>query len=94
MYHTILVPLDGSKRAEAILPHVEDLVQRYESTVILLGVMEPEPAVITPEPFYTSLDPQMYRQRVSEIKYYLTAKKRDFQRKGIKAQIEVGEGPI
>jgi nucleotide-binding universal stress UspA family protein len=29
MYNTILVPLDGSKRAEAILPHVEDLAGRY-----------------------------------------------------------------
>jgi nucleotide-binding universal stress UspA family protein len=25
MYHKILVPLDGSKRAERILPHVEEL---------------------------------------------------------------------
>ena len=25
MYKTILVPLDGSKRAEAILPHVKNL---------------------------------------------------------------------
>jgi nucleotide-binding universal stress UspA family protein len=28
MYKTILVPLDGSKRAEAILPHVEELARR------------------------------------------------------------------
>jgi len=27
MYNTILVPLDGSKRAEAILSHIEELVQ-------------------------------------------------------------------
>ena len=27
MYHKILVPLDGSKRAEKILPHVEELAK-------------------------------------------------------------------
>ena len=38
MYRTILVPLDGSKRAEAILPHVEDLAQRYHAAVVFLHV--------------------------------------------------------
>ena len=36
MYKTILVPLDGSLRAEAILPHVESLALRLHSAVILL----------------------------------------------------------
>ena len=41
MYHAILVPLDGSKRAEAILPHLEELARRYEARVIFLQVIEP-----------------------------------------------------
>jgi nucleotide-binding universal stress UspA family protein len=40
MYKKILVPLDGSKRAEMILPHVEDLACRYQATVILLTAIE------------------------------------------------------
>ena len=40
MYHKILVPLDGSKRAEKILPHVEELARRYNAKVILLQVVE------------------------------------------------------
>jgi nucleotide-binding universal stress UspA family protein len=40
MYKKILVPLDGSKRAEMILPHVEDLAGRYQATVILLTAIE------------------------------------------------------
>ena len=40
MYNSILVPLDGSKRAEAILPHVENLAGRYGATVIFLRVVE------------------------------------------------------
>jgi nucleotide-binding universal stress UspA family protein len=31
MYRKILVPLDGSKRTEMILPHAEDLAGRYQA---------------------------------------------------------------
>ena len=34
MYQTILVPLDGSARAEHILPHVENLAIQYKAKVI------------------------------------------------------------
>jgi nucleotide-binding universal stress UspA family protein len=37
----ILVPLDGSKVAEAVIPYVEDLAERMDSEVILLRVVEP-----------------------------------------------------
>jgi nucleotide-binding universal stress UspA family protein len=40
MYKTILVPLDGSKRAETILPHVQDLARDHGAKVILLHVIE------------------------------------------------------
>lgn len=36
MYHTILVPLDGSKRAERILSHVEELAHCNHSRVVSL----------------------------------------------------------
>ena len=38
MYHTILVPLDCSPRAEAIRPHGEDLARRYQARVVRLHV--------------------------------------------------------
>jgi len=41
MYKKILVPLDGSERAEKILPHVEELGVRYQASVILLQVIDP-----------------------------------------------------
>ncbi len=40
MYKTILVPLDGSKRAEAVLPHVEEMANRYGDGIIFLRVEE------------------------------------------------------
>ena len=38
MNEKIVVPLDGSKRAEAILAHVEPLAQHLESKLVLLRV--------------------------------------------------------
>jgi nucleotide-binding universal stress UspA family protein len=38
MYKTILVPLDGSSRAEKILPHIEMLAKCMHAKVILLCV--------------------------------------------------------
>lgn len=38
---TILVPLDGSKPSEAVLPYVESLVDTFKSEVKLLFVVEP-----------------------------------------------------
>ena len=42
MYNTILVPLDGSKLAECVLPHVETLVKGSQAKrVIFARVVEP-----------------------------------------------------
>ena len=38
MYSTILVPLDGSKRAEKIIQNVEGLALNNRSKIILLKV--------------------------------------------------------
>jgi nucleotide-binding universal stress UspA family protein len=40
MYSTILVPLDGSKRAEAILSHVEKMAIKFGARVVLLTCVE------------------------------------------------------
>ena len=42
MYQTILVPLDGSKLAECVLPHVETLVRGSQAKrVVFARVVEP-----------------------------------------------------
>ena len=41
MYNIILTPLDGSKRSESILPHVEEMARKFNSKVFLLRVEEP-----------------------------------------------------
>ena len=41
MYQKILLPLDGSRRAEAILPHVENIARRFGARITILVVEEP-----------------------------------------------------
>ncbi len=41
MYNKIVVPLDGSNVAEAVLPYVRELADTLKSQVELLGVVEP-----------------------------------------------------
>jgi nucleotide-binding universal stress UspA family protein len=94
MYHSILVPLDGSKRAEVILPYVEDMALRYQAKVIFIGVVEMEAVVVSVEPIYTQIDEEIYEQRVAQVKAYLEAQCGEFREKGITAKCEVGHGPV
>jgi len=41
MYSRILAPLDGSSRAEAIIPHIEGMATRYGAEILLVRVVEP-----------------------------------------------------
>ena len=88
MYNTILVPLDGSKRAEKILPHVEQLSHCFSSKVVFLQVVN-LPNVIG----YGELFRQGIKQLTKQAESYLSALKRDFQEKGIKAKTYVANGP-
>jgi len=93
MYNTILVPLDGSKRAEAILPHAEDLAQRYYAAVVFLHV-EAYPTVIGYDSMYPVLDqPAIERQR-QEMESCLAAIQSDFREKGITTRTRMVQGPV
>ena len=94
MYKTILVPLDGSKRAEAILPHVEQLAQRYEARVVFIQVIDPPPLMVTPGQPDLALHRQELERRMQEAELYLQTILGEFQRKGIKARMELGQGAV
>ncbi len=93
MYSTILVPLDGSKRAEAILCHVEDLALRYDATVVFLRVVDPVPPRATPVGVYPVLQPDLERRR-EKATSYLAAQEGEFREKGIKTRACVVHGPV
>jgi hypothetical protein len=72
MFRRILVPLDGSKRAETILPHVEDLARRYDkSQVVLLQVVEPILARKDMAGPVSPLDPKVIERVYKNARNYL-----------------------
>ncbi len=95
MYRKILVPLDGSKRAEAILPHVEEMAQLYQAEVILLQVMASDTlsAAAYHRPPHIELD-TMFKQHEEQAKTYLESRHAALQNKGIPACVLVEYGPI
>ena len=94
MYKTILVPLDGSQRAEAILPHAENLAKRYDAKIIFLGVIESPSVIVASEFTDVPPDPKGYERQFEEVKTYLTSQQENLRKKGIDTQQHVGDGPV
>lgn len=90
MYDTILVPLDGSHRAEAILSHVEKLAQCHGSKVVFMQVIEPRPILIDG----TNAVPDLveYEHHLKDARVYLTKWQSTFHEKGIEGRIRLAEG--
>jgi nucleotide-binding universal stress UspA family protein len=94
VYNTILVPLDGSKRAEAILPHVEEIALSCEAKVILVRVVEPVPYVMGPEGIPVMVHQDDLEQRSNQARAYLDARAGEFREKGINVKADVLHGPV
>jgi nucleotide-binding universal stress UspA family protein len=94
MFKTILVPLDGSKRAETILPHVEDLAPRYSAKVIFLHVLEWPHFVVGIEGSYAAPTQQELDKWTKETEAYLAGLLQEFGKKGIEARASVVHGPV
>jgi len=96
MYKNILVPLDGSKRAEAILPHVEELAHRYDAKIIFLKITEPIRVVATQGGYVPDkvTVQQRYKDITRKSERYLKGLKGEFREKGIGSKTIVDDGPI
>jgi len=79
MYHKILVPLDGSKRAETILPHVKELATRFQATVILVEVLAFAGDIITAG-IITPLPDQLDAEKTRAQSYLESIKTRLLQK--------------
>jgi nucleotide-binding universal stress UspA family protein len=94
MYKTILVPLDGSKRAEAILPHVEMLAHCCRAKVVFLQVVEPVYVATGLPGMSLEWNQELTEQRAKEAATYLEAWQGEFREKGIEAAMRVEQGPV
>jgi nucleotide-binding universal stress UspA family protein len=74
MYNRILVPLDGSDVAEAILSQIEELASRNGTEVILLEVLSE-----------TGVLPTTAHREYTEARQYLDAIVQKLENQGIKA---------
>ena len=93
MYHKILVPLDGSKRAARILPHVEALARRYQAKVIFLQVVEYK-TVSTIEGAFINLTDQELDQAKKRAETHLKGLQGEFRGKKIESKFYVIYGPV
>lgn len=94
MYKKILVPLDGSTRAEAIMPHVENIASCYGATVVLLQIVEPIIAYSSPYDAYPELNIDQSEQRTEEAEEYLAGWAEKLAAKGIETAVRSEHGPV
>jgi nucleotide-binding universal stress UspA family protein len=87
----ILVPLDGSERAEGALPLAMDLARHFDRELLLVRAAAPTTYVIGPEVYVpTSEAEAAYRQEVEDYLASVAARVRDA---GLRAQTRVLAGP-
>ena len=94
MYKKILVPLDGSKRAEAILPHVKNLALRFKSKIIFFIVIERRHFIEYDEAIWIREHDEERDQQIKETKSYLDSLQKQFREEGIKVQTLIGYGSV
>jgi nucleotide-binding universal stress UspA family protein len=94
MYNSILVPLDGSKRAERILNHVEELARQMDAKLVFLQVIEPAYDVIGPHGTVMDLTMELTEKREAEARNYIDGVEGEFRESGLRAKGLVETGPV
>jgi nucleotide-binding universal stress UspA family protein len=94
MYRTILVPLDGSSRAEKILPHAEQLAQLCRAKIILTQVVEPVYISAGPPEVPVMISQELTQERADNAAAYLSGWRVKLEKKGIEVMTRVEHGPI
>lgn len=93
MVTSIVVPLDHSKRAENILPHVEKLALCFDAKVTFLTVYRP-PMMVGYDSAELELFQKNCEEQLAEIEKYLAGLAEKYKAKGIAAQYRVAMGPV
>ena len=94
MYKSILTPLDGSKRAESILKHVEELARRFDAKVVFLQVIEPNTFIVGSETAFYAQYKEDVEEKKKQAEVYLASIKGEFREKGIESRVRVVNGPV
>lgn len=91
MFRRVLIPLDGSERAEAILAFAAEVAGPLDAELLLLRVVEPiSPAVAVAEAGVVSAGVLEMRER--EARQYLAALAERLEAKGLRVRMLVRLG--
>ncbi len=94
MYKKILVPLDGSLRAEAILPHAEGLAACTGATLILLHIVDAPLALVSPYDVMPSLSMEDLQEQKKQAEVYLQTLQHKLQAKGMQVRAFAEYGAV
>jgi nucleotide-binding universal stress UspA family protein len=97
MYKTVIVPLDGSKLAECVLPHVETLAKGCQvENISLVRVVEPLSPMVIGE--YAGLSSKQIEriesELTSEAETYLQQRAQEIKYNGVKTAWKVLYGRV
>jgi nucleotide-binding universal stress UspA family protein len=92
MYKKILVPLDGSELAEAVLPHAQALAKSEDAEIVILRIPDlPAPDLFTRNPAMAN---KVLEDTEIETENYLQDEVKKLSGKGIKVSSLMREGPV
>ncbi len=94
MYKMILVPLDGSKRAEQILPHVEEIARCMEATIVVMQVLETQLVFSGLEMAEQEAAFEAYKKELSTAEHYVAEIQAKLREKGLHCQARVEHGSV
>lgn len=94
MYQKILVPLDGSKLAECVIPHVEEFATHCGTNEVVLVSVTERVQGYRPTPDYSQpvgerLIPEAVGRKEKQAQRYLSRVAKGLEAKGLKVQTEV-----
>jgi nucleotide-binding universal stress UspA family protein len=93
MYKTILIPLDGSRRAEHALEHAEQLALSHEVSLFLIRVVTP-PKITDVENSPFEVFQKLLDERIREAQNYLDSLKGKLEEKHFKVESKVVFGSV
>jgi nucleotide-binding universal stress UspA family protein len=91
MYARMLIPLDGSKAAEQVLPYARFLAKGLTFPVELLEVVDPEPLALLSNSEQGRYIDTILAERMQSSKIYLEAIARSFEGTHVKCFVEKGK---
>jgi len=91
MYTRMLIPLDGSKLAEQVLPYARFLARALSIPVELLQAADPEALALLTDPEHSRYADTVWADKINSGRAYLEAIARSFQGARVQCLVEKGK---